>query len=317
MNNQIRYIKHQDINAEKWGHCIENAGNSRVYANIWHLDRTAIIWDALVWGDYEFVMPLPVRKKWGISYVYQPLFCQQLGIFPKPTKIIAELFFQLLFEKFRYCDVHINSQNTSITTEKGIEFLPRQNYLLDLKYNYKSLARSFSENTKRNIAKSGANNLHYISGIPLEEYLAFKQANLMVKVSKKEIKKLKSIVAFGQHKGIGEIHGVYSAGNELCAAVYFCKWKNRVIYMNAASNEEGKKLGAMFFLVDNFIQTNAEKEIILDFEGSMIPGVARFYGGFGSSPETYFQLKFNRLPLPLRWFNKPPLIPPKEGNKKN
>ena len=304
MSNQITYIKHQDINAEKWGRCIESAGNSRVYANIWHLDRTAVVWEALVWGDYEFVMPLPVRNKWGISYVYQPLFCQQLGIFPKPTKIIAELFYQKLLEKFRYCDVHINSQNTSIETEKGIEFLPRQNFLLDLKYNYKSLTRSFSENTKRNIVKSGANNLHYISGIPLEEYLTFKEANLMVSVSKKEIKKLKSIVAFGQHKGIGEIHGVYSAGNELCAAVYFCKWKNRVIYMNAASNEEGKKLGAMFFLVDNFIQTNAEKEIILDFEGSMIPGVARFYSGFGATPETYFQLKFNRLPLPFRWFKR-------------
>jgi len=74
--------------------------------------------------------------------------------------------------------------------------------------------------------------------------------------------------------------------------------------MNAASNEEGKKLGAMFFLVDNFIKTNAEKEIILDFEGSMIPGVARFYSGFGSIPETYFQLKFNRLPLPLRWLKR-------------
>jgi len=304
MKKQIQYIKHSDIDAEKWERCIETAPNSRVYSNIWHLDRTAVIWDALVWGDYEFVMPLPVRNKWGIWYVYQPLFCQQLGIFPKPTKIIAELFYNALWEKFRYCDAHINSQNPSIQTEKGIEFLPRQNFLLDLKYNYKSLARSFSANTKRNIAKSGVNNLHYIAGIPLEEYLTFKEANLMVSVSKQEIKKLKSIVAFGQHKGIGEIHGVYSAGNELCAAVYFCKWKNRVIYMNAASNEEGKKLGAMFFLVDNFIKTNAEKEIILDFEGSMIPGVARFYSGFGSIPETYFQLKFNRLPLPLRWLKR-------------
>jgi len=304
MKNQMHYIKHHDIAAEKWEHCIENAGNSRVYANVWHLDRTAVVWDALVWGDYEFVMPLPVRKKWGISYVYQPLFCQQLGIFPKPTKIIAELFYDALWEKFRYCDAHINSQNPSIQTEKGIDFLPRQNYLLDLKYNYKSLARSFSANTKRNIAKSGVNNLHYIAGIRLEDYLAFKQANLMDKVSKKDIEKLKSIIAFGQYKGFGKIHGVYSAGNDLCAAVYFCKWKNRVIYMNAASNEEGKKLGAMFFLVDNFIKTNAEKEIILDFEGSMIPGVARFYSGFGSIPETYFQLKFNRLPLPLRWLKR-------------
>jgi len=304
MNNQIRYIKHQDIDAEKWEHCIENAGNSRLYPNIWHLDRTAIFWDALVWGDYEFIMPLPVRKKLGITYVYQPLFCQQLGIFPKPTKLVAELFYHILFDSFRYCDVHINSQNPSVQSEKGVEFLPRQNYLLNLTYNYKSLAKSYSTNTKRNITKAGNNNLQFVSGIRLEDYMAFKQVNLIDKISKKEMEKLKSIIAFGQYKGIGEIYGVYSSGNELCAAVYFCKWMDRVIFMNAATGKEGKNLGAMYFLVDNFIKANAEQELILDFEGSMVPGVARFYSGFGATAETYFQLKFNRLPLPFRWFKR-------------
>lgn len=304
MNNQIKYIKHPDIDSEKWAQCIENAGNSRIYANIWHLDRTAIVWDALVYGDYEFVMPLPVRKKFGFSYIYQPIFCQQLGIFPEPTAFNATEFYKLLFDKFRYVDIHLNAQNTSIKEQKELDFLPRHNYLLDLQYNYKSLERSYSTNTKRNIAKAAKNNLQYIPGIRLEDYLALKNANLNDKVSKKNIEKLKSIIAFGQYKGIGEIYGVYSTENEMCAAVYFCRWKNRVIYLNAATSEKGKKLGAMYFLVDNFIRGNAERNLLLDFEGSMIPGVARFYGGFGATPETYFQLKFNRLPLPFKWLKR-------------
>lgn len=316
MNNQIRYIKHKDIDSENWGRCIENAVNSRIYANIWHLDRTAEVWDALVWGDYEFVMPLPVRKKWGITYVFQPLFCQQLGIFPKPAKLVSDLFYHELLKKFRYCDVHINSQNLATQTEKGIEFLPRQNYLLNLTYNYKALAKSYSTNTKRNIAKANSNGLQFVAGIRLDDYLAFKKANIIGEISKKELEKLRSLIAFGQYKGFGEIFGVYSPGNELCAAVYFCKWKNRVIYMNAATGKEGKNLGAMYFMVDNFIKANAEQELILDFEGSMVPGVARFYSGFGATAEAYFQLKFNRLPLPFRWFKKPPLTPPKEGDKR-
>lgn len=304
MNNQIKYIKHPDIDSEKWAKCIENAGNSRLYANIWHLDRTAIVWDALVYGDYEFVMPLPVRKKFGFSYIYQPIFCQQLGIFPEPTAFNATEFYKLLFDKFRYVDIHLNAQNTSIKEQKELDFSPRHNYLLDLQYNYKSLERSYSTNTKRNIAKAAKNNLQYIPGIRLEDYLALKNANLNDKVSKKNIEKLKSIIAFGQYKGIGEIYGVYSTENEMCAAVYFCRWKNRVIYLNAATSEKGKKLGAMYFLVDNFIRGNAERNFLLDFEGSMIPGVARFYGGFGATPETYFQLKFNRLPLPFKWLKR-------------
>ena len=304
MSNQIKYIKHKEIDSEKWAQCIENAENSRFYANIWHLDRTAIVWDALVLGDYEFVMPLPIRNKFGFIYVYQPLFCQQIGIFPEPSVSLAEQFYKTLFEKFRYVDIHLNSQNPSFQNNKGIEFLSRHNLLLDLQYNYKSLERSYSTNTKRNIAKAGKNDLQYISGIRLEEYMAFKKANLIDKISKEDFEKLKSIIAFGQYKGLGEIFGVYSAENELCAAVYFCRWKNRVIYLNAATSENGKQLGAMYLLLDNFIKENAGRDLKLDFEGSMIPGVARFYSGFGANPETYFQLKFNRLPLPFKWLKR-------------
>lgn len=303
-SNQIKYIKHRDIDDEKWSRCIENASNSRIYANNWHLDRTAVVWDAMVLGDYDFVMPLPVRSKFGISYIYQPLFCQQLGIFPEPSKEIAEHFYNTLFAKYSYCDVHINSQNPHIQSIPGMKFLPRVNYLLDLQYNYKSLAKSYSTNTKRNIAKAGANNFQFITGIQLEEYVVFKQQNLPDNFPKKEINKLKSTISFGQFKGMGEIYGVYSAENELCAAVYFCKWKNRVIYLNAVTNKTGKELGAMYFLVDSFVKENAERDLILDFEGSMVPGVARFYNGFGAVNETYYQLKFNRLPLPFRWFKR-------------
>ena len=306
MNNSkhISYIKHQDIDDDKWCRCIENAGNSRIYANNWHLDRTAVVWDALIFGDYEFVMPLPIRSKFGITYIYQPLFSQQLGIFPEPTKEIAGLFYNALITKYKYCDIHINSQNPALLSNSAMSFVPRVNQLLDLQYNYKSLAKSYSTNTKRNIAKSAGNNFQFITGIQIDEYIEFRLQNLPEKFPKKEINKLKSTISYGQYKGIGEIYGVYSSENELCAAVYFCKWKNRVIYLNAVTNKTGKDLGAMYFLVDSFLKENAERDLILDFEGSMVPGVARFYSGFGAVTETYHQLKFNRLPFPLRWLKR-------------
>ena len=306
MNNKskLQYIKHTNINSEKWNHCIEEAANCRVYAYDWHLDRTAIIWDALVWDDYKFVMPLPFRKKWGIKYLYQPLFSQQLGIFPNPPDVIKEQFFAELLKYFRYSDFQLNSANNIIPTETKIEFSPRKNYLLPLNEKYLQLSKSFSTNTKRNLAKANKNNLILVRGIRLEEYLEFKQKNLITNLNKKEFNSLKSLIAFGQYKGFGEIYGVYTSDNKLCSAVYFCRWKDRVIYLNAASNELGKELGAMSFLIDNFLKNYAGQNITLDFEGSMIPGVERFYHGFGATPETYFQLNFNRLPLPLKWLKR-------------
>jgi hypothetical protein len=298
------YVKYDSIDYEKWDRCINEASNSRVYAASWYLDRMAVEWDALVYGDYEFVMPLPFKRKYGISYLYQPPFSQQLGIFPLPTHQISEAFFREIICRFRYCDVQLNSLNRPAKDEPLIQFLPRKNYLLHLGTDYENILAGYSKNAHRNIAKGNNNRLNFVEGIQMEEFLKLKQKNLLAKLSKIDFQKLKSIIAYSQYKGFGEIAGVYSPGNNLCAAVFFCKWKDRIIYMNAASSREGKEMRSMFFLMDHFLQATAEKSLTLDFEGSMLPGVARFFEGFGATPETYYRMKFNRLPVPFRWIKK-------------
>lgn len=300
----IYYVEHQHIDSEKWNRCLESASNSRVYALEWYLDRTAEYWDALVWGDYEFVMPLPIRTKYGIDYVYQPPFCQQLGIFPPPTAAVATVFYRMLIEKVKYSDVQINSSNSAIEMISEIDFIPRENFLLNLKDEYQNIVKSFTNNTRRNIARSNKNQLQWVNGIRLEEFMEFNKENSVPALSKKDFGCLQSIVAYSQYKGFGEIHGVYNAANKLCAAAYFCRWKDRVVYLDAVSTREGKEARAMFFLLDNFIRNQAGSNLKLDFEGSVIPGIARFYRGFGATPETYFQLKINRLPVLLKWIKR-------------
>lgn len=303
-NNSFHYIKHNNIDWEKWNQCLDKAINCRVYAYDWHLDRTAVVWDALVWGDYEYIMPLPVRRKFGIKYIYQPLFSQQLGIFPSPPQKVTEAFTGFIQENFKYCDLHLNSENFSLEGRPETSFSARNNYLLSLDKDWETLQSNFSKNTKRNLTKAEKNSLSITEGIRLEKYLEFKRKNLAAPISKSDFTTLQSLIAYGQRKGFGQIYGVYSEQNELCAAVYFCKWKNRLIYFNAVSSQLGKELGAMNLLVSKVIHDFAGSNMLLDFEGSMIPGVARFYKGFGAKPETYFQLKINRLPLLLRWIKR-------------
>jgi hypothetical protein len=47
----------------------------------------------------------------------------------------------------------------------------------------------------------------------------------------------------------------------------------------------------MFYLVDYIIRKEAAKDKLLDFEGSKIEGVARFYKGFGAKYHPYYILK--------------------------
>ena len=57
----------------------------------------------------------------------------------------------------------------------------------------------------------------------------------------------------------------------------------------------------MHKIVDTFIMENSGKDNILDFEGSMIPGIARFYESFGSEKKIYKRVRKNRLPKIIRW----------------
>lgn len=300
----FKCLKHTKIDAEKWNQCINTALNSRIYAYTWHLDRTAVKWDALVWGDYEYVMPLPLGKKLGIKYLYQPAYSQQLGIFPSPPTKVSEAFYEYIYANFRFSDVQLNSENLSRTNESKIVFNVRKNFLLPLSKSYEQLCTGFSTNTKRNITKGQKYKLNMVTGIRLEEYLEFKARATPAEITPKNLVVLKTLIAFGLRKGFGKLYGVYTANNELCAAAYFCKHKERLIYFNAATNETGKKLGGMFFLLNALIEQNAEKNIILDFEGSIIPGIARFFAGFGAKAENYYQLNFNRLPLLLKWYKQ-------------
>lgn len=299
MNNrhELNYLKNSEIDYDKWDQCIDEAPNSRVYAVSWYLDRTAIEWDALVWGDYKFVMPLPYKRKFGVSYLYQPLYCQQLGIYPAPPAEIAGEFYSKIIRSFRYFDIQINASNPPPQNLEGVELFPRKNFLLRLDAGYETLLSGYSKNTHRNIAKANKNRLNFVQSIRLEDYLEFKRNNLPVKLSKSGFQKLKSIIAFSHYKGLGEIAGIYSPENELCAAVFFFRWKNRLIYMNAVSSNVGKEKRAMFYLIDRLLETSAGKNLILDFEGSMLPGIARFFEGFGATSETYYRIKCSRQPF--------------------
>ena len=47
----------------------------------------------------------------------------------------------------------------------------------------------------------------------------------------------------------------------------------------------------MFFLVNELIKKHAATNKILDFEGSKVEGVYRFYKGFGAGLRSYYLIK--------------------------
>jgi hypothetical protein len=284
----IKYITYQNINKQKWDKCIKSSTNHLLYAESWYLDTVCPEkWNALVLNDYEAVMPLPLKSKMGLTYVQQPIWTQQLGVFSttKLTKELVENFINAVPKKMAMVSLNLNHYN------QAKETVQKTNLLLNLKSSFKELQAGFSSNTKRNITKAKKENLtiDFESNNP-DEFIHFFKENVQNPLSDFHYSTLAKIVNQSITNKKGFI-ALVKQENEIIAASFILKTNNRLIYRTGTSNTKGKALKAMFLLVDAIINQYANSSYILDFEGSEIGGVARFYKGFGAINKPYFYYK--------------------------
>ena len=301
---KIKYLQHNEIDKIKWDKCIIHSYNGIIYAFSWYLDVISKNWEALIVGDYDMIFPIIPGKKFGINYLYQPLFLQQLGVFSyqKLNSDVVEKFLDAIPKKYKFYEINLNTFN-KISSAK-YQTTQRVTYEIDLICPYESLIKKYSTNTKRNIKKAKKNNLQIFKKLPVKEFIDFKQKNSIVKLKEEDYSVLRNIISISIFYTVGELYGVYNSENKLCAAAFFIKSHNKVIYLVSVSSEEGKQKRAMFFLIDSFIKKNSQKNLTLDFEGSNIESIARFFKGFGANPCYYQFVKKNNLPWFVKLFKK-------------
>lgn len=308
IDRTIKYIENKAIDYNQWDNCIRNAPNGNVYALSWYLDFVCEGWNALVTEDYSFVMPLPAVRRYRTEMLLQPLFAQQHGVFGirMVSQEMVAAFLDAIPDKFRYINLHLNKFNKP--PGKGYEVRQHTNYELGLISPYSIISSGYNENTRRNIRKAEQNKLTFTSDTctpnQLIELIGKNVQPGNVKMNEDHYNTIRKIIANAQQKKYGEMTAVYDEHNELCAAAFFLFSHQKAMYMFAASTANGKELRAMFLLVDSFIKKYSEKNLILDFEGSNIEGLARFYGGFGAVPCLYPNILRNRLPWILKLFKK-------------
>lgn len=301
----ITYIKHKDIDKERWDACIRGAANSRMYAYSWYLDCvTGGQWDALVADDYQLVFPLPSRVKAGISYVYTPFFIQQLGAFasPAPDMETMQELLQAIPSTYKLVDLNLNGLNDpgKLPPVCDMKLSMKPNYELMLDHDYGHLQKNYSANLKRNIKKAAGDELSIIAGGAVDTIIALFRAERGSQLRRwkdPEYLLFKQLVeTCRQHLQVDIREAHDRAGNFVAGAIFFVS-SERVVLIFSATGEQAKARGAMPFLIDHVIRDYAGKKMLLDFEGSCDPGLARFYAGFGSAKTLYPHIYRDHLPL--------------------
>lgn len=293
----IQYFEHKKIDKRKWDATIAECGN--IYAYSWYLDIVHPGWDALVEDDYQVVMPLTGGKKFGVNYLFQPYFVQQLGVFSKApmSDEKTEAFLKAIPAKYRFAEIRLNESNAFDKDMQGIEY--HSNVILDLNQEYEAIRANYHTNTKRNLAKAENNNLQLVNTVIPYHVVALFTDNrgaLLDKWGDAEYARLTSLAATAVNRKAAFILGVTekSVGQLLCAAI-FMKTNERITFLFSGLTEEGKQRQAMTYLLDQVIQQYAHQPITFDFEGSDDENLARFYLGFGGREVKYPGYTFNRL----------------------
>ncbi len=298
-NDTIQYLRRHQISDAVWNACIDSALNGLVYGYTWYLDAMADDWDGLVLNDYEAVMPLPWRKKWGVAYLYQPFLIAQGGVFGKGiTAQVLTAFLQAVPKQFRYWDISLNHGNLFEGT--GFPLYARSNYVLSLNKPYEELHAAYRENIRRNIKRSERYGCTTTTGVELSAISALtkRQAN---EVPDTDFQNFASLFQRLQAQGLAKTYGVLGANGDLLAAAAFLFSNNRAYYILVGNHPNGRTLGASHAVIDAFIRDHAGQNLLLDFEGSDMRNLAFFYSSFGGVEEKYAAVRLNRLPWWAKW----------------
>ncbi|HZE84499.1 MAG TPA: GNAT family N-acetyltransferase [Puia sp.] len=332
----IRYLRRQEVEDVKWDACIDKAPNGMIYGHSFYLDHlTEGQWGALVMDDYAAIMPLTWKSKWGIRYLFQPPFTQQLGIFSSdaiPASLV-EAFLTRIGDQFRFAEIFLNHGNPYSSLEA------HANFILALDAPYELLAGNYKKGLVGTLRTAARLPLHYIADLDLSFSLRLnrsKYGERIPHVKNEAYERFEKLCLFLQGRGQAMIRAITGGEGQPLATALLLEERGRLSLLQATTLPEGRRAGANHLLLDRIIQefsgqTSVERQAdisdrshtpeqdrisghlhssgkppippqrrILDFEGSDIPGIAHFYRSFGSMDQPYFFYRHNQLPWPIR-----------------
>ena len=305
---RIRYFKNNEINYYRWDRCIKNSFNSLIYGYSWYLNTVCQNWDALIEGDYETVMPLPIVRKLGFKGIKTPNFIGSLGIFS--SKLISnekiESFFDAIPYKIGFINLNINKFNRLNRTRQKVT--EKSQYELDLVKPYNKISQQYDPVLKEQLEKAKRFKLSFLKSISPNELLNLvktqSKISLNPQIEQDNLKLLRILISTSLRYQFGELFGVYDAFNNLSTAAFFVWSENRAILLYSATTLEGFHENGFHFLIDNFIHLYSGKFVTLIFDYIGSAAIAETYKQFGAIESQYQNIIINRYPILSSMLNR-------------
>lgn len=298
MGSSIQILSSKNIHRFKWDGCIKNSENGVIYALSIYLDSMADNWSGIVMGDYEAVMPVPWRKKWGIRYTYDVPFIQQLGWFCQSNNCNVEQLLHRLFKFVRYGSYSFNFYNKL----NNNNLISNNNFLINLAAPYTHIQSHYKTDAVNNLKKASRNNLIIQPcgiDVAIKMYKNEYQPRLL-NTKEKDYQHFAALCnALEEQQMVFGRQVFDEAQNQILSTGLFLRDNRRIYNLMNTTTEQGKLKSANHVLIDSVLKEFAGTGLLFDFEGSDIPGIKQFYEKFGAINQPYPRLqKYNLLPFP-------------------
>lgn len=182
----------------------------------------------------------------------------------------------------------------------GYKQTTRYTYVLDGISDQKRLNEQMSQNIRRNIRKAQDKfGITVRKGISIDELLRVQNSSFdrQEKKNKQSEAVLRRLIEAATARNQGDIWGGYDKEGRLHAAVFVVWQPSSAYYIAGGGDSSLRHSGAHALVLWKAIQDTSAYTDRFDFEGSMLPGVERFFREFGATQYPYFAISKGKLSL--------------------
>jgi len=315
---ETKLILAKDINEAKWDELVEESKQGHIYHLYQYIDRLCSgNWQAIILenqDNYIAAFPFFVKKKMGIAYFIHPPFCQYWGVMirldkagnqkyydesKKLIKSVLEAIPQNIRYMLAYFSPSLDYPLPLVWADWSLS--PHYTYQVKLDRSQDEILASFASHTRREIKKADKNGIKIIKEKGADTAMTIFRSEKPHLVNRKNDQYLlnlnKVVHTLGEDRAFS-LNAVQ--GEETVATIVYFKYKKMLIYFFGTVKATHKNSGAMSAIIWESIKMHHEECSILDFDGSMIEDIERYFRGFDTEPVMYLKAERSFLP---KWIN--------------
>ncbi|MEM6342777.1 MAG: GNAT family N-acetyltransferase [Bacteroidota bacterium] len=319
----LEILASKAIDPPSWDAFIEAAPEGGLFSLYAYLNVLRSDWQAAIVKEgekWQAVMPFVREKKLGFSRVGQPAFTQYWGpvLAPRFAERSAYKHYswkrqvlETMLPAWEKDDLFSMNYSPAFDYpmpffEAGYELHTRYTYQVDLSLGKEANWAAMDSAQRRKIRKATQNPQAIEHSFGASDLLKLYEAqaahgNDILSVAPEGKRIISELLQLLPAK-LKTYLRAYRQERQIVAAACFAEFRDHCYYLFGTYDPQSSQGGEIAALMWDVMQTTSCR--IFDFEGSMIPSIARFFRRMGGQPKPYLQVRKNALPLPIRWINE-------------